>query len=576
MVNFETTKNWIEKNPLILSLIVGILIGVMMYNPGNIINLGQGNILRSWWGPGSENQMYVAKGNTILLPCYNPTTNWADDSKCPKDYCYYLSGAGGGTYSNWLHHSSFYCSYNPAYANDANHGFYCSSGSSELCPITSPCLGEGSGQTCKVPLQPACTPYEKKCCKDLPLNAPRAEGMADLRLNYAEWTCECASHGTYWNPKFKCDYGCDSSTKACTTVGECSIGMEKCTNFANGQGCIQYCWADVATGKTYWTPCGLSQFVFTNKLYSIMQIFGQNPQTVTCFYGCSNPGAHTQGQSTCNPVCSKEYFGKYYCRGTDVWLCSSDGGVAWLSDQCGTNEVCIPYNSQCQPKPVPQACTPGSVKCDGNYVSKCRVDGSGYDSTTFCSEGCSNGICLLRKVCEPGKSYCQSNDKYVCNVDGTQGSYIETCSGSCSNGVCLQPAVCAPLVEMRCQNNKLEKCNPTGTSFEVYDDCAIRGELCVIDSCKQVSCLDDTDCDDQNENTIDYCANKGSIDAYCYHEPVTTEFEGYEPPITPPVQPPYVGPQPLPESYTLVGLIIVVGILIIVGTSFFILKMSKK
>ena len=46
-----------------------------------------------------------------------------------------------------------------------------------------------------------------------------------------------------------------------------------------------------------------------------------------------------------------------------------------------------------EPEPKPKICTPGDVKCSGNDLLECKLDGTEWYTLKTCSNGCTEGGC---------------------------------------------------------------------------------------------------------------------------------------------------------------------------------------
>ncbi len=133
-----------------------------------------------------------------------------------------------------------------------------------------------------------------------------------------------------------------------------------------------------------------------------------------------------------------------------------------------------------------QACTPGSVVCEGEGVLSCDARGA---SSTFepCASrpecagnpygcACAGSACVAR-VCTPGSRRCAADGFQVCAADGRSWGGVTSCAGTetCVAGACL-PTACAA-GSRACMGDVLVECNATGTA-RTTTDCAASSQLC--------------------------------------------------------------------------------------------------
>ncbi|MEM0465714.1 MAG: hypothetical protein QXW97_03375, partial [Candidatus Pacearchaeota archaeon] len=205
-------------------------------------------------------------------------------------------------------------------------------------------------------------------------------------------------------------------------------------------------------------------------------------------YICNNPG-------TANSYCSNQT--------TEI-----------LKNTCSQNEICI--NGECK-----------SIKCYQN--SDCGTDGP-----------------LGDKYCINNDSY-QDYIKFKCNNPGThQASCSNTtlpvklkiCDLACIHGECincfsnLDCGINGYVGEKYCvnksvyQNYKEFYCKNPGTPDSIcmsdtkpklIEECE---DMCINGKCVKIKCYKDSDCDDNNLNTIDKCINPGTPQSYCTNTPV--------------------------------------------------------
>lgn len=189
-----------------------------------------------------------------------------------------------------------------------------------------------------------------------------------------------------------------------------------------------------------------------------------------------------------------------------------DGPRCSLPVTCTTDSNCFStmhcVNGLCQPDlcdPTP----PGNRSfCNGQTVTTCRANGSGFDTVT-----CDGGtVCTALPTSPYARCQCTQNARVGCgpggiyqyNSCGQLGSVVSNCAapttcidgptgpfcgrntscvadaeclGSefCGAGVCT-PRVCAAGAQ-RCSGLQAQRCDARGTAWEVVDDC-VGGERC--------------------------------------------------------------------------------------------------
>lgn len=78
--------------------------------------------------------------------------------------------------------------------------------------------------------------------------------------------------------------------------------------------------------------------------------------------------------------------------------CKNRGGtiksIPWYSEEPGRSK-CGAQKIICQIVPkAPQICTPGTIKCTGQYAETCLNDGTGWNTVRYCSSG--SYLCVIR------------------------------------------------------------------------------------------------------------------------------------------------------------------------------------
>lgn len=140
-----------------------------------------------------------------------------------------------------------------------------------------------------------------------------------------------------------------------------------------------------------------------------------------------------------------------HCTGSAAY-CSTSTHIclACLTDsQCGPEEVCT--NGEC----VSKYCTPGETMCNGANLMTCRPDGLDWEPSLCDSGLCEDGACVLCTpactdelvcwqgeclTCKPFTLRCNGNVVEQCTVDGEWALKYDCAA----NGiVCFEPGYCA-------------------------------------------------------------------------------------------------------------------------------------
>jgi hypothetical protein len=178
-----------------------------------------------------------------------------------------------------------------------------------------------------------------------------------------------------------------------------------------------------------------------------------------------------------------------------VLVCAADG-QGWESRLCPGTEVC--FRGNCQDL----ACAPGSLRCEGPAVARCKDDGSGYDTPMACEAGlvCDHGTCAAT-VCATGARRCAGNGSVEqCAAPGLEWVFERRCddAATCQDGTCLPAtcsngdAECGPATRYLCRDNawQAEPCAAGraclfGTCVECVADDNCSGGQCVEGSCQE-------------------------------------------------------------------------------------------
>ncbi len=165
--------------------------------------------------------------------------------------------------------------------------------------------------------------------------------------------------------------------------------------------------------------------------------------------------------------------------------CSKDKGkcVACLVfGDCLDGQIC--EGGACLPMP---GCPPGETKClDDGTLQTCAEDGSQWDSESCeFDEICLNGACEY-VVCDAGETDCESDSVVTCNAQLTDFDVTEDCAAKgqvCLDGAC---AICDPF-DSKCTGQTAVMCSFDGSAWE-SEDCAVNGEMCDGGQCVPVPC----------------------------------------------------------------------------------------
>lgn len=161
------------------------------------------------------------------------------------------------------------------------------------------------------------------------------------------------------------------------------------------------------------------------------------------------------------------------------------GEVCQRSADCAAPYVCL--DGRCIVDEG-RACEPGALRCNGENVEQCGLDGDGFQFVEQCATGCTSGACNPA-VCEPGERKCESGALFECLASGSGYGFVQSCLAGCgpSGDACAEP-VCVPY-EKRCDPGSTtvqQTCNAQGNGW--VDAQCQDGEVCAGGECQLRAC----------------------------------------------------------------------------------------
>jgi hypothetical protein len=353
------------------------------------------------------------------------------------------------------------------------------------CPYVCTAKGQCAG---------VCKPGSRRC----------ASGMPQIE--------SCDENGT-WVAGATCMNICSSGSCG----GSCVPGTKRCGANQTPETC-----SSLGTWEPSPTPC---PFVCSGQgdctgvcKPGQRQCAGMQPQV------CGTSGMWADSGKPCPNICTTGNCtgqcspGDVRCSGLAPQKCTNDG--MWSSQSACPN-VCS--NGSCT-----GICSPGSKRCGANAVQTCSGDGSRWDDGPACNFGCTNNACsacspMFKRDCSQActtgtidcNGSCQSKDK----ADGT------SCGNNfaCHNGTC--PRSCSSdsdcVSSFVCSSGKCVKpvafggsCQPAGVPCEKGGNC-IAGFCCAsfVTECGHVG--DCTKCG--STGTCDFKCGKTVVEATGQH-----------------------------------------------------------
>lgn len=225
---------------------------------------------------------------------------------------------------------------------------------------------------------------------------------------------------------------------------------------------------------------------------------------------CSKMGGaceHARGECV-DVVCTPN---EYQCEEGISLICNSRGTALSLGESCPSTGYCSKESGKCEP----DVCRAGITVCDGNVVTTCAPDGSGYSDTLDCEKSdslCRDGVCRP-VICEGSGTYdCLNGDVFEC-VDSWERKLAVDCS---VGQACQDEGVLASCVDISCEANTLTcigslagTCNATGSWLvDGGTDCADTDQKCFDGECRDVACEGEKFCD-ENGN-VRSCVENGT------------------------------------------------------------------
>jgi len=197
----------------------------------------------------------------------------------------------------------------------------------------------------------------------------------------------------------------------------------------------------------------------------------------TTLKDCATTGQKCSNGACANSVCTPSTT---YCKGNDVYTCSSDGTGEYVSTLCGNTAHCT--GSYC----TSNVCQPGQPVCNGNAVTTCAADGSGPAAAGVAcaaNQACVSGACQAT-TCNPNALYCQDSDVMKCNSLGTSATLSQHCFSDsyCDAGTCKADQ--CPNGLAFCKNEVFATCKADGSGpVSSGTNCAASSQACGFSGC---------------------------------------------------------------------------------------------
>ena len=198
---------------------------------------------------------------------------------------------------------------------------------------------------------------------------------------------------------------------------------------------------------------------------------------------CSDNEVCDPDELACVTRCDQE---QTRCNGNMQEVCNEQTGLYQSFSNCADDDmVCL--DGTC--RDLEDSCTSefeGERQCDGDRaVIECR---SGqWDTVQECALGtfCQQAECRMYS-CDEGETACDGDRLMVCDENG-QWNLMQDCiqfDAVCHDDTCVQP--CTP-DQTFCYNTYVLVCSEDGFFWDIQEDCAESGQLCIDQACTSVS-----------------------------------------------------------------------------------------
>ncbi|MFA5856391.1 MAG: putative metal-binding motif-containing protein [Candidatus Pacearchaeota archaeon] len=303
--------------------------------------------------------------------------------------------------------------------------------------------------------------------------------------------------------KENCTYGCANGTclPQCTIDSDCGPN-EVCNN---GSCAGVRCYNN--------SQCGTDGF--------LNQLFCMNNNSFDKYriFTCNNPGTY---QSSCtnstidknlqnctfgcsNGICINECSNDNDC--PEGQICTNNSCVLGKHDislidfEGSVNKIRIEYlnGSDILSNPV-------HLMCNNQYKIWVDVKNNGElkENVTFTSfiNGLFFTIESITNI-QPENSVLKNK---LVNISLPSGHYNLTINAIIAGDINPNDNIANRMVHVDCY-----ECN-------INEDCP-QGQICVNNTCREIRCYNNSDCDDSNPNTYDVCEKPGTVESYCTNTP---------------------------------------------------------
>jgi hypothetical protein len=219
----------------------------------------------------------------------------------------------------------------------------------------------------------------------------------------------------------------------------CSPG-EVCAGLDSAQPGACLAVADVCKGRESKRTCDASGTLYTCDASGVIEAQRSCASAELCM-----PGIQTGMCATCAP-------GSFRCTGATLEVCTPDGAAFTQSKACSTAALCDAKAGSCKAS----TCAPGEKTCKGNDLVECNPDQTGYVTLQACGAGMCNASRGACNACTAGSMRCDGNSTVVCASDGSVENRT-SCPMVCSAGRCVQ---CSPGETRSCGAEARGICRP--------------------------------------------------------------------------------------------------------------------